>query len=112
MTPRATITAAKMIARVSERQSSNVSPHAHCRPLEISQMANAAIAARSSKASVNSYHRGDCTGAPAAPPAACGVCAERTSHAIRKASTPIMATTTMASTKIVALCSKDVLTFR
>ena len=38
MTPRATITAAKMIARVSERQSSNVSPHAHCRPLEISQM--------------------------------------------------------------------------
>ena len=72
------MTAAKMIARVSERQSPMVSPHAHCVPVEISQMANAAIAASRINASVNSYQRGDCAGWPEPFAAAC--CPLRRAH--------------------------------
>ena len=44
-TARATMTAAKAVARLSERQSSIVSPQTQWVPLEMSQMAKAAIAA-------------------------------------------------------------------
>ncbi len=41
------------------------------------------------------------------PPAACRPCGTRASNPIRKASTPMTATMTIASTNSVALCSKD-----
>src|SRR4029077_7215061 len=60
-TASATTPAAKVIVRPSERQSSIVSPQTQCVPLEISQMAKAAMAVRRISGRVNSYQRGDCS---------------------------------------------------
>ena len=63
-------------------------------------------------ASVNSYHRGDGDGCPAALTPACCRCGARTKRPIKNASTPMTAMTIIASTKMVLRCSKDGLTFR
>src|SRR6516164_6432868 len=97
-----------MIVRSSERQSSIVSPQTQCVPLEISQMAKAAMAASKISASANSYQRGDCSAWPAPLADACWRCGARTINPIRNASTPM---TTIASTKMIPLCSKDYPTF-
>ena len=97
---------AKTIARVSDRQSPIVSPHTHRLPLDTSQMANAAIAASKTSANANSYHRGDCVRSAAPAAAACCRFGTRTMRAIRNARTPMTAKTIIASTKIVARCSK------
>jgi hypothetical protein len=107
MTARATMTAAKMMVRVSDRQSPIVSPHTHWLPLEMSQMASVAIAASRMSASVNSYRRGDCAGWAEPLAAACCRCGTRAMRPIRNANTPMMAKTIIASTKIVDRCSKD-----
>ncbi len=106
------MTAAKMIARVSERQSPMVSPHTHGLPVEISQMANAAIAASSISASVNSYQRGDCAGWAAPLAAAC--CRLRRAHQQpdQERQDADDGDDEHRLDEIVALCSKDGLTFR
>ena len=104
--------AAKMIVRVSVCQFSMLSPQTQGLPVEMIQIANAAMAPSRMIASANSYHRGDCAGWPWALTPACCRWGTSTNNPIKKANTPITAMTIIASTKMVPRCSKDRLTFR